>query len=64
MDHFEGSVRLPVTLPVGLHEWLRRTSFVERRSMAEIIREAVLVYREAHEVQASLPFDGTEGTKR
>jgi len=64
MDRAQDSIRLPVTLPVGLHEWLRRTSFDERRSMAEIIREAVVEYRDIHDSQGNLPFDANEGSTR
>jgi hypothetical protein len=50
-------VRLPITLPVILHEWLRQRAFRERRAMAELVREALNEYRERHDPQLSLPMD-------
>lgn len=50
----EESVRFPVSLPASLHEWLRTRAFQERRSMAEVIREALGEYRVQRETQLSL----------
>jgi hypothetical protein len=57
MNSVPESTRLPITLPTDLHEWLRRTSFEERRSMAELVREAVLEFRAVHEAQLRLPLE-------
>ena len=56
MEPTREQIRLPITLPVELHEWLRQTAFRQRRSMAEVIREAVLEYRERLEPQMRLPI--------
>jgi Arc/MetJ-type ribon-helix-helix transcriptional regulator len=54
-------VRLPVTLPRALHEWLRQVAFRERRSMAELIREALAEYRDRREPQMELPIATPDG---
>lgn len=38
-------IRFPLSLSSSLHAWLRQQSFEERRSMADIIREAVEDYQ-------------------
>lgn len=47
-------VRFAVSLPASLHEWLRVRAFEERRSMAEVIREAVGEYRARQETRPVL----------
>jgi hypothetical protein len=42
-------VRLPVSFPTPVHEWLRQRAFDRRMAMAEIVREAVREYRYRHE---------------
>jgi hypothetical protein len=48
-------VRLPIGFPPELHEWLRETAHRRRTKMAELVRQAVLEYREREEPQMSMP---------
>jgi hypothetical protein len=42
----EEPVKVPIAFPSELYEWLRLRSFEHRVPMAELVREAVLQYRE------------------
>ena len=39
------SVKVPIGLPEELYEWLRDTAYRRRVSMAQVVREALSVYR-------------------
>jgi hypothetical protein len=49
-------IRVPIGFPPDVHEWLRERAFRERRPMAEVVREAVRVYKDEHEPQLTLPL--------
>jgi Arc/MetJ-type ribon-helix-helix transcriptional regulator len=51
---------MPITLPADVHEWLRQVGFRDRRSMAELIREALREYRERRDPQLQLPIGRRE----
>lgn len=53
-------VRFPVSLPRELHDWIRESAFRERRSMADLVREAVEQYRHRREPQLDLPIQRSE----
>jgi hypothetical protein len=49
-------IRVPIGFPPEIHEWLRELAFRERRPMAELVREAVRVYRDQQDRQLTLPL--------
>ncbi|HEV2172201.1 MAG TPA: ribbon-helix-helix protein, CopG family [Nitrospira sp.] len=53
-------VRVPISLPTDLYEWLRDAAFRRHVSMAEVVREAMREYRERREQQLALPLNGGE----
>jgi hypothetical protein len=53
-------VRVPITFPDDLYEWLRAAAFKRHVSMAEIVREAVREYRQRHDPQMPLPLPEDE----
>lgn len=50
-------VRLPVTLPKPLYDWLREAAYKGHRPMAELVREALSEYRDRRQAQLDLPMD-------
>ncbi len=46
--------RVPITFPDDLYEWLRRTAFDRRVSMADLVRESVREQRGRIENQLDL----------
>jgi Arc/MetJ-type ribon-helix-helix transcriptional regulator len=56
----EGLVRMPISLPFTLHEWIREASHRRRVSMAEVVREALREYRERVDPQLELPIAGRD----
>lgn len=54
-DALQGKVtRVPISFPDDLYEWLRRTAFDRRVSMAELVRESVRQQRDSLENQLDL----------
>lgn len=53
-----GRIRLPITLPKPLYDWLREAAFREHRAMAELVRDAVTEYHDRRESQLTLPMSG------
>jgi hypothetical protein len=49
-------IRVPIGFPPEVHEWLRERAFRERRPMADVVREAVRVYRDQQDRQLTLPL--------
>jgi hypothetical protein len=58
----EEPVRLPVTFPTELYEWLRETAHRRHVSMAHVVREALTSYRDQVDPQLRLPL--SEGMGR
>jgi hypothetical protein len=50
--------KVPIDFGTELYEWLRSRAYVERRPMAELVREAVGQYKHREEGQLRLPFNG------
>lgn len=48
--------KVPIEFGAELYEWLRGQAFIERRPMAELVREAVGQYKYREESQLRLPL--------
>lgn len=53
-------MRIPIGLPMELHEWLRETAHRRRTKMAELVRQAVREYQARLEREPELPLNGEE----
>lgn len=51
-------MKVPISFPVHLYEWLRETAFRRREPMAQLVREAVEDYRRRVDPQLDLPLHG------
>jgi hypothetical protein len=49
-------VKVPIGFPPEMYEWLRETAFRRHVSMAVVVREALLEYRERIDPQMTLPL--------
>lgn len=52
----EKLVRIPISFPGELYEWLRTLAFHQRTTMAQLVRDAVGEYRQRHDPQLGLPL--------
>ncbi len=48
--------KIPIEFGDELYEWVRETAHRERRSMADLVREALREYRARSEPQLELPI--------
>jgi len=53
----EKAIRIPISFPENLYEWLREAAFRSRIPMAEIVREAVREHRQRIDPQLDLPIE-------
>ncbi len=56
----ERLTKVPIAFTDDLYEWMRSRSFLQRQSMAEIVREALRQYRERVDPQLGLPIEVSE----
>jgi len=50
------ATKIPIDFSEELYEWVRETAHRQRRSMADLVREALREYREQQEPQLQLPI--------
>lgn len=50
------ATKIPIEFGEELYEWVRETAHRQRRSMADLVRQALREYRESQEPQLTLPI--------